>query len=165
MAYLLLFDINGVLGSKDKRKASHFVFRPAILDILTTLADQYTIGIYSSTTTLNVEKILAMISPTWRNLFLVVADRTVTSLDPDYGIDPIVKSYDTVKKLSNFWEHPVLNPKRQWHSKNTLLIEHDPKKCRFNDPSNVLIIPEYHSKAIEPFDFIGVINEKIEFLK
>lgn len=166
---LILFDVNGILCTKISdwhlnsngdmkinsnedldgslkvvRISPHYaiVVRPGIRDYLVSLATQYTIGIYSSTTYANVSKILQAIF-TAEQPFTIIADRSVTKLDPRYGIDPSIKSFDTVKTLDRIWEHPIFNAQRQWNASNTLLIDHDRHKIDLNAPENILVVPEF----------------------
>jgi len=109
------------------------------------LNQQFTVGIFSSTTYVNLEKILNFVDLKWKRYIHIVADRSTAALDPDFGINDKITNYVTVKNLSQFWSHPVHNKDRKWNQGNTLLVEHDPMKVRFNDPSNIMIIDEFKS--------------------
>src|SRR5665647_1747421 len=107
MSTLVLLDVNGLLCFKDDTKSMsesikcdpkyHIVLRPGIFDFLKVLSQEFTVGIFSSTTFGNLEKILKAIDPSWKRWIAVVADRTVTSLDPEFGSNEKITSYDTVK--------------------------------------------------------------------
>lgn len=154
MAKLILLDVNGVLCFKDatksinasvKCKNYHVVMRPNVLDFLKKLSQQFTVGIFSSTTYVNLEKILNLVDLNWKRYIHIVADRGTTTLDPDFGHNDKISNYDTVKNLSQFWNHPIHNKDRKWNKGNTVLVDHDPMKVRFNDPLNIIMIDEFKS--------------------
>jgi len=163
---LVLFDLNGVFFLKvDKHSVScddlvqglrhDFVLRPGIKNFILELkARGYTVGIFSSTKFLTFRDVLTAIFGR-EHVFDVIADRTHTTLDPDYGIDPNVKDFATIKDLNRIWNGPLFNEKRIWNPQNTLLVDHELAKIRFNPEANILIIPEYtladyHDKVNKP---------------
>ena len=156
-SFLVLLDINGLLCSKIDKNHKLFenlltvecnsnysvLLRPNAGEFLTELSQHYTVGIYSSTTYVNITKILTAISRDWKSYVSIIADRSCTVLNPDFQNVPKIKSYDTVKLLTRIWEHPIHNCDRKWNKNNTLLIDHEEEKLRFNDPRNILIVEEF----------------------
>jgi hypothetical protein len=157
-SYLILFDVNGLMCTKisaeDSSKVNpedclrinpyyYIIIRPGIKEAILSLSKRYCIGIYSSTTSHNLVKINDAIFGESSDLFIFVADRHLTQLDPRYGKDPSIKEYDTIKLLDCIWKHPIYNSKRKWNSSNTLLIDHDYRKIEFNPPDNILVVPEF----------------------
>jgi len=153
--YLVILDASGILYNKYQEKPKNcvdflqrnnyvIVFRPGILEFITNLMTDYTVAIFSSTTYYNLKPCLeAMLTPTLNKQILFVADRRNVKLDPDYKVDPEIEIHDTVKNLTDIWSHPYYNSKRIWNNHNTILVEHDERKTRFNPSENILIIPEW----------------------
>lgn len=163
---LVLLDINGVLcakipnGELTKRqlkewplvpinKHCQLLVAPGIVDEIRALRDKgYTLGVFSSTETRNVKKTLEMVFGTKTpEVFEIIADRGLTELDPDYGMDPQVEIHDTVKRLARIWKSPLLNPDRRWGPTNTVLVEHDYRRVRFCPAGNVILVPEFDKAA------------------
>lgn len=175
---LILLDVNGLLCLKIKPNDPRYITteklsfppyydviaRPGIKELLAKLAEKYTLGIYSSTTYKNINEILGLLYGKDKRPFLFIADRELTKNDPDYGTDPTINEYDTIKVLSQIWENPTRNYKRIWNSSNTLLIDHELKKLRFNAEQNILIVDEFNPQTESPADLeklIQMIDEKI----
>jgi len=174
---LVLLDVNGLLCRKiqnndlegknlankkiiDAIKCNnqyHIIIRHNIRNFLTKLSETYTVGIYSSTNFININIIMNTISKDWKNWITFTADRNYTALDPDYGVDEDIHSHDTVKMLSMIWQHPIFNANRKWNQSNTLLIDHEVKKLRFNNAENILIVEEYTLE--DHFNGVDHINE------
>jgi hypothetical protein len=150
---LLLFDVNGFLcikvnsnieGSIRCSKSYNIIIRPGIVEFLRKLSTRYTIGIFSSTTFNNIQTILECLTIHYREFISIIADRSVTSLDPGYNNNnSSIKSFDTVKRLDRFLEHPILNKDRIWNSSNVLIIDHERLKLRFNSEKNILLVKEF----------------------
>jgi hypothetical protein len=137
MRRLVLLDVNGVIGKKIAKStigielsSYSFVLTPGVDKFLTELESHYSVGIFSSTTNRNLTKIIRAL-PT---RFSLIMDRTMTDYDPDRN------DFSTVKLLSRFWNSPVHNPTKEWKQENTLLVDDDINKTRFNDDTNVLIV-------------------------
>ena len=181
---LILFDVNGLLALKvtatdkipEAKKCNvnySTVARHGVYDMLTVLSEKYVLGIYSSTTYPNISIMLQSIfrnselcSSKWNSIFTIISDRNNTCLDPEYGINKEIKSYDTIKDLKRIWEHPIFNKDRKWNDTNTLLIDHDKNKLRFNNKKNILVVDEYlisdyKSKLDNTSELIKAIEEKM----
>lgn len=179
--YLILLDVNGVLSTKiapeDTTRVApedqvqinshyHAIIRPGIKAAILELSSKYMVGIYSSTMYRNLIKIVDSIFGR-SHPFVLIADRTVTQLDPRYGTDPTIQDFDTVKILDCIWKHPVHNAKRQWSPDNTLLVDHDLRKLDFNPPETILVVPEftletYLSETNSVTDLLAAIEAKIQ---
>ena len=171
---LVLLDVNGILTRKVPKGGSSittttydFVPREGVNEFIRDLSSVCTVGIYSSTTYKNIKILLDAL-----NIAIpIIMDRNCTLLDPDYAISTYditstrnvsIKATDTVKNLERLWSHPFLNADRKWNSSNTLLVEHDPVKTRFNDDKNVLIVQEYTEGCTETLaDVLERIRSKI----
>ena len=174
---LLLFDVNGFLcikvksdvqGSIKCSQSYNIIIRPGIVEFLKKVSLRYTIGIFSSTTFNNIQTILECLHPNYKEFISVIADRLVTSLDPDFNPnfnnDPYIKSFDTVKRLDRFLEHPLLNKDRIWNVSNVLIIDHEKTKLRFNPEKNILIVKEftYDDYINNTVDDLSLLIEKID---
>jgi len=151
---LVLFDLNGVFFIKVEKRSImcddlvsghhyNFILRPGIKSFIYRLKAQgYTVGIFSSTKFLTFKDVLTAIFGR-DQVFDIIADRTHTTLDPDFGVDPEVAKFATIKDLRRIWEGPLFNEDRTWNCQNTLLVDHELSKIRFNSDSNTLIIDGY----------------------
>lgn len=158
---LVLLDLNGVLcckvpfdyGCVSKPGVSvsaskyKFILRPGVREFFDQCRGVCKLAIYSSTKLHNIQVALnALLTAEQRNQLLFIADRSVTLLDPDYGTNANISDYSTIKNLSCIWSHPIYNAKRCWNASNTLLVDNDEFKVRFNDPANVLVVDEWSCK-------------------
>jgi hypothetical protein len=170
---LILLDVNGLLCLKLPKRSPpdldpndvikingylKILVRPGVRAFIAELAARYTVGIYSSTTRPNLNKIITGIfGPS--HPFIFIADRTLTQPDPTIGTDPTIPFYQTVKNLSSIWNHPELNPDQQWNESNTLLVDHEAHKLRFNPPRNILVTPEFtlqtYQTQSEPLTYLS----------
>ncbi len=127
--------------------------RPGVVAFLEKLLEQYAVAIFSSTTEINLGQILAWLLPSGLQQRLTfVWDRSRTRLDPEYGRKPHISAYQTIKQLVDVWDCPTFNAQRQWGSCNTLLVDHELAKLRFNNPSNFLLTSEWRMELSLPAD-------------
>lgn len=157
---LLLLDVNGILCCKletdiapEKTKGNQqfikmpsytMVARRNVRQFVQNLMKSYDVAIFSSTTLNNLRKMLtAILGDALMKRLKFIACRANVKWDPDYGTDENVKSHDTVKYLSDIWGNPYLNPERAWNASNTLLVDNEQQKVRFNDHRNVLVVDEW----------------------
>jgi len=144
METLLIFDLEGVCCQKDRRSRTTIDvsgrsvhIRPKIRQILTELSHQYRLAVWTSTPKKIAHQI---VNHVFQDLPLVFTwYRTETEFDPDFGFDPNIDRYATVKTLDRVFYSLKVNPDRRWTGKNTLLIDDSPVKTRFNEEKNVLI--------------------------
>lgn len=160
--YLIILDVNGLLckkvlpGSKYRpsdprikmiKTNKYFLYiRPGVEQFINRLLDKYRVAIFSSTTSRNLEPILKILfnHNTLRRLAFIW-DRSRTRHDPEFGQNPKIESHQTIKSLVDVWDNPMINPRRFWNQTNTLCIDHEFSKLRFNSPNNILICQEWES--------------------
>lgn len=177
--YLVLLDVNGVLGVKIPNnetnntnnsyktnnidnidnnsiielKSYNFLLRHDMDKLYRELTSKYDVGIYSSTSYPNLARILSNYK------FPFIADRSHTFYDPDSS------SFETIKDLRNILDNPVFNPDRKWSYTNTVIVDNDYNKLRFNDSKNTLIVEEYAlDNRYDCQILLDLIDEKISQL-
>lgn len=173
---LLLLDINGLFCYKiPKNKAVESVsleiielnsykviMRPGYREFFDFCYDHYTVGFFTSTNQWNVDIILNKVlnrKQMKNTAFKWYRDRT--RFDPDSE-----NSYDTIKKLEDVFDNPVINKERKYHSGNTVLIDDSETKTRFNDPKNILICEPFIGKEDDRilFELMELLPEKFKEL-
>lgn len=159
MSRLLLLDINGVLCCKYKKhndqlseskcdllelKSYTVILRPGYREFLNFCYENFTVAFFSSTTYHNANAILEkLLTPEHKSKTLFRWFRDRTRLDPHYGINPEIKKHDTIKKLEDVFNCPLINEDRKYGPGNTLLCDDSVQKTRFNEPKNVVIFPKF----------------------
>ena len=161
---LIILDMNGLLCKKVPDESNHSLFdpkvkiariknyvlyiRPGIHNFMDKLLKNYKVAIFSSTTQKNLFASLKAIlgNHTVKRLDFIW-DRSRTRHDPDYGIDVSIKGHQTVKILKDVWDNPIINPWKFWNQTNTICIDNDHMKLRFNKPENIIIVPEWEAKS------------------
>jgi hypothetical protein len=175
--FLVLLDVNGLLCCKvddprvdvskfEVQRANKYktVARPDCRKFVAKLMDTYTVGIFSSTTAFNLNKILPwLLGKELRSKIVFIADRHSVKFDPNYGTCAGIESHDTVKYLDDIWSNPCFNWNRDWNSTNTLLVDNDLRKVKFNEPANYLVVEEWDIKSTQTLiDVFLDIQAKIE---
>ena len=162
---LIILDINGVLCHKyfvgklngkeiSKLKdlpfeqitlRSFIVFvRPHAYKFLDFCFENFDVGFFSSTTYQNAWSILEkLLSKEQQKQVKFYWYRDRTRLDPEYPKDGI-ENFDTVKKIKDILESPIVNRNRDYTNRNVVLIDDSEDKTRFNDKKNIY--------TIKPFD-------------
>lgn len=166
MPRLLLLDINGVLCCKQryisdlsehinqlslepkcellKLKSYTVMLRPGYREFLDFCFEHFTVAFYSSTTYSNANAILnKLLTSKQKNKTLFRWFRDRTQLDPDFGQNPKIMKHDTVKKLVDVFNCPLINEERKFNYDNTLLCDDSEQKTRFNPDKNIVIFPEF----------------------
>jgi NLI interacting factor-like phosphatase len=171
-SHLVILDVNGLLCCKLNHTSDEYkefkedtnlsilktrtytmVGRSGVQQFIEHLMEQYEVGIFSSTTYHNIRNILpALLGDELTNRLSFIASRAATKLDPEYGIDEKIAAHDTVKYLIDIWGHPFFNQKRIWDRTNTLIVDNDQRKVRFNDQRNVLVVDEWNLTQDPCFD-------------
>ena len=108
--------------------------RSNVRNFVDKLLQNYQVAIFSSTADVNLNKILPWLlgkSILEKMSFIWCRSRTEIHL-PD-------GPHKTVKKLENIWKSEEVNPDNIWNSYNTLIIDDDPSKIRFNLERNNLV--------------------------
>lgn len=126
--------------------------RPGVREFLSFCYEYADVGFFSSTTEQNARAVLDLIltyEQRMKTKFFWYRDRT--KIDPDYGINPEINDYDTVKILADVLQSPYINPRRVYDVYNTVICDDTPRKMKHNNRKNVLMIP--------PFDICSEIEE------
>jgi hypothetical protein len=149
---LLCLDLNGLLVAKiDKSQPRPpnsikigrywIVFRPGYENFLSKMYSRYKVAFFTSTSQENGSKIInSLLNEEQDQNTAFTWYRDHTHFDPKPYNDP----YAVVKKLDDIWTNPVVNEHRQWSEENTLLIDDEYKKARFNPEDNVLIVKTFN---------------------
>nr|QBK90886.1 MAG: ctd-like (NLI interacting factor-like) phosphatase [Pithovirus LCPAC201] len=160
---LVILDMNGLLCMKVPNNSNYLppnpevktikiknyilYIRPGIRDFMNRLLKIYKVAIFSSTTEKNLISSLGVILGNQIMKRLVfIWDRSRTRHDPDYRMDRSIKSHQTIKALKDVWENPIINPWKFWNKTNTICIDHDYMKLRFNKSENIIISQEWGIK-------------------
>lgn len=178
MVKLVILDMDGVLFTrdrftKDNKYDNHdFVFkgykyyiREGASEFISRLNDSYDLCIFTSMVKSNAIQIINCIT---KVRFKHIFGREHTKLDPEYGIDPDIKSYDTIKLINDVINCPILNKDRKYNLSNSIIIDDSYLKMRYNNPKNVIIYnhgSEYRwvnyilsdeNTHIEDIDFVNI---------
>lgn len=170
---LVILDVNGISACKVKKntftgtyqkvdlKVYNFVLNPAIRDFINELFDKkYEVAIWSSTTYRNassvIEKVFTpeqkenLVFEWYRDKMKVRLEwhEVEPELDPEYGLNENIKSYDTVKNLEKVFKSPLINSEGIYNKTNTILIDDSVFKTRFNNSENLIIVPSYNLDEI-----------------
>lgn len=114
------------------------------------------IGIWSSSVYQNMDPVLKAIFPKHiHDKILFILDRSYCDLDPDYGINPTIKSYATVKNIDRIISNPVYNRERFFNIGNIIIVDNSLTKLRFNPKENNIVIEDFES------DILQVLNHSI----
>ena len=190
---LLLLDINGVLCCKSEHKNAleevtedltncnlneikleilklstyNVTLRPNYREFLEFCYENFSVGFFSSTTYPNANAILEKIlTPEQKAKTILKWFRDHTHLDPDFGSNPEIVFHDTIKKLSDIFDNPIINGNRKFSPKNTLLCDDSEIKTRFNDPKNIVIFKGFKGDPEDKvlYEMINVLSKRFEEL-
>lgn len=163
---LVILDMNGLLCMKVPNDSNYklsnpsikiikiknyvLYIRPGIHGFMDRLLKNYKVAIFSSTTRKNLILSLgAILGNRTMKRINFIWDRSRARHDPDYGKNPLIKSHQTVKILKDVWDNPIVNPWRIWNQTNTICIDNEITKLRFNKPDNIIISPEWDPNSFE----------------
>jgi len=150
MNKLLILDISGVLCCKLDNSITiklpiimqtqyyKVVSRPYVDEFFAYVFENYNIAFFSSTAYHNAKPILDyFLSPKQqkRCVFLWFRDRT--------HFDPDSNGHDTIKKLSDVIDNPIINSNKKYTYDNTMICDDSSNKMRFNPAKNVIICEEF----------------------
>jgi len=146
---LLLLDLNGTMIYRTEyplrnAKPSLFVrskytyVRIGSPKFVQKMSQYFTVGVYSSVMSHNIEASLNAILPNWKRFISVVYDRNYNKKDPDP-----VKEWDTVRDMTKIWK-----PSSQFNSKNTILVDNESRKVQ-DCPENAIIVSQYEAADVE----------------
>jgi hypothetical protein len=139
---LLVLDLSGLLCHKCAKGI--LKLRPHHKEFLEYCYASYDVGFMSSTMPDKVSHIISLIltkEQYKQTIFIWSRDRV--HLDPAFGLDPVTKGYDTIKRLSDLWDNPLINKDRIYNQTNTLICDDTPSKVRYNNQTNTLIFDSY----------------------
>ena len=175
---LLLLDINGILCCKKTKnfiskdmlelKSYKVQTRPGCSEFLDFCYNNFSVGFFSSTTRKNAEAILSLLlTSQQRQNTILMWFRDRTHLDPDVIKDSTIFYYDTIKKLQDIFDNPVINEKRKYHSGNTILVDDSIAKTRFNDPKNIVICESFDGNQDDKvlYEIMEILPERFERLQ
>ena len=87
--------------------------------------------------------------------FIWCRDRT--KLDPDYGKDPDIEKYDTIKMLKDIIDCPDINQDRNYGFHNIIICDDSRMKTRFNPAQNIVTISPWVPG--QPFDIESLLKD------
>ena len=154
----------------------YVVVRPGCYEFLDFVYTNFDVGYFSSTTQKNARGILnSVISQEQEDETKVFWFRDRTHFDPDsgsiQGVNYITNTsatvFDTIKLLSDIYDNPILNHRRQYNGGNTILCDDSERKTRFNNSNNVIIFPKFDGNKddVVLFEMMDIISERFEMLK
>lgn len=123
-AYLVVLDLNGILGARDK---GIFVPRPNLNTFLKFIFEHFVVAVWTSGIKKNADQIIGEIFGPQRNYgvdyvkkLLFSWDREQTTKNPTPE-----KPYGTIKELSKIFEKFP----ESFHAANTIIVDDSPEKC------------------------------------
>jgi hypothetical protein len=177
---LLILDINGLLVKKHSKfdlnpfqkkelltkkdiidtKTAFFEICPGTREFLLKCMQLYTLAIWTSTTYSNANLIIdKLFTVKEKNSLAFIWMRDHVRYDPNYGIDPNITDFDTVKILDDVYTNAMFQ--RKWKSNNTLIIDDSFQKLRFNNPKNIVVVENCNNIDLRSFnDLLNTINNK-----
>ena len=129
MKPLIVFDFSGVLGSKNGRTTS---IKQGVFEFLQKCHSNFNIAIWTSGIFKNYDHFMEELERKLNFQFVFTWYRQMTQLDPNYGIDPNVKNFDTIKNLSQIIHSPTINYDRYYHKDNILIVDDSIRKISMN---------------------------------
>lgn len=162
-------------SGKNKRKQSRedvietkgavYQVRPGARDFIKHIFEKYHIAIWSSTTYTNISPLIdALFNEDQKHALVFRWIRDRTKWDPEYGTNPEIMDFDTIKPIDEIIQCPTLL--RKWKENNILLIDDSKQKLRFNPEKNCLVIPNYNdtNKDFTFQQFLREIEQKVSGL-
>lgn len=171
---LLILDINGLLCCKMPKsypnteleilelKSYKVLMRPGYREFLDLCYNNFTIAFFTSTYEGNANAILKkLLTAEQQKVTAFKWFRDRTHFDPDSSTP-----YNTIKKLQDIFDNPVINADRKYHSSNSILTDDSPTKTRFNDPKNIVICEPFTGKEEDHvlFELFELIMDKFNNL-
>lgn len=153
MNKLVILDINGLLCKRIDKEviydnklkciklhAYNVILRPYYKEFLQHCYNYYHVGIFTSGNHKNTKIILdALLTKEQLKNTAFIWCRDRNRLDPDFNTDIFTTNFDTIKYLQDIYDNPIVNENRIYNASNTLLLDDSYRKCRFNNPNNVMI--------------------------
>lgn len=137
MNILLVFDLNGVLATRNEEKK--LTRKEGVVDFLKKCKlDNYDIAVWTSGIYKKYHQFLDDLQNDLNFKFSFCWYRNDTELDHDYGIDNKIGKYHTIKNLDRVFYYP--NFRRCYNKDKTIIIDDDFRKIRMN--KNYIIVDE-----------------------
>lgn len=144
MKKLLVLDVNGVLGIKEKR----FIYYKGVKEFIDYSFLNYEVAFFSSMKEENLHKILINLLTTEQILRAkFIYGRAETEPDPD----PI-NNWDTIKDIQKI--------RGRYPEYQVLACDDDIRKLRFNSTEDYVIVPKYTSNHFD--NLKGLIEGKFK---
>jgi len=138
---LLVFDLNGVLICKKTKTP-----RPFVHFAIDELQLKYDIAVFTSCKQEGgMQLVLKIFTQEQCDKLKFIWFRDKTRLDPDFGVDPTIQWFDTIKHIDTVLLCPIINEKRIYTRSNVLFIDDSHIKMRFNG-SNRYVMNTYEYK-------------------
>lgn len=129
--------------------------RPKVRIFLDFCYEYADVGFFSSTTHLNGYSILdKILTEDQRKKTKFFWYREHVKLDPEFGIKPEIKQHDTVKILTDVLASAQINHHRLYSYYNTVMLDDDLNKIRFNSMQN--------SHLVKSFNLDEIINSYLD---
>nr|QBK90310.1 MAG: ctd-like (NLI interacting factor-like) phosphatase [Pithovirus LCPAC102] len=138
-----------------EHKKHLYVLRPGYDDFIDYCLSNYDVGIFSSITEKNITCIIDNVFWDKKDKLKFILHRKYTKLDPDYGKNKNIKSFDTVKYISDIISNPILNEKRIYTMRNTIIVDDTYRKVRFNPRNNICVYQPSERFNFEPEKYIN----------
>lgn len=120
-----------------------FYLRPYLKLFFEHIFKLYNVGIFTSTKEYNAKFIVSQIFTLEQQQKLVFKwFRDRAAFDPDFGVDPSIKDYDTIKRIDSILNCPTINENRFYTRKNVIIIDDSLQKMRFNG-KNYIVVPTF----------------------
>lgn len=150
---LLVLDISGVLCLKHKKYINSnssnlqlirinkywIQLRPGLKEFLDFCYNNYDIGFLSSTPNHNGEEMIRHIlsyNQIRDTIFFWYRDHTY--IDREFP-----NSYETLKRIGDVLDNPIINRNNNYHWNNTIICDDTFTKVRFNPPENVVLVKPF----------------------
>jgi len=127
MKPLLIFDFSGVLANKNDKS-----FKKGIVEFLQKCNKDFDISVWTSGKYRNYNHLVQGLERDLNFNFLFCWYRDRTQFDPNYGIDPDINDFDTIKNLSQVINSPTLNYDRYYNKDNIIIVDDSLKKVCMN---------------------------------
>lgn len=165
---LVVIDLNGTLLFRPSvKQPKRYIARPFARDFLQYCSDTFTVVIWSSARSENVQAMCeTLLTPTMRQKVVAIWGRDKFGLCPsDFSLR--VQCY---KRLTFIWEdvdiaqsHPSYRYGGRWDQRNTVLIDDSLEKGR-SEPHNLILIPEFLGSDSEVGFVLPQVHDYLNYL-
>jgi hypothetical protein len=142
-------------------KGAIFEVRDGARVFIQACFENYQVAIWTSGTYTNANPVIEALFTADQKKDLVFRwFRDHTKYDPEYGTNPEIHDYDTIKPLEDIYQCAQFV--RKWTAKNVLIIDDTYLKHRFNNQNNCVIVPS--EGFINYTNVLTTIAEKIALI-